>query len=230
MDFALSPDHAAVQERARSVAAAVRGHAAEIDRTGAVPLETAHEAAGGTDEPLEIVLWTEEIASASAAVALTAASLKRGTETMALSGLRGARTLENTPRSQLVLAAAALGIGRSAIEAALAEVREATATPGADVEKPHWVVADAATELEAARLLTYKAARTMSDADIALARLMATGAADRAVGAALRVIGPEALKEGSVLERLSRDVRTIALVLGTEEHQRAVAADGLFPL
>jgi alkylation response protein AidB-like acyl-CoA dehydrogenase len=45
----------------------------------------------------------------------------------------------------------------------------------------------------------------------------------------VRIVGAEAVNAGHVIERVSRDVRTLSIVLGTEEDQRAVAADGLFP-
>jgi alkylation response protein AidB-like acyl-CoA dehydrogenase len=128
-----------------------------------------------------------------------------------------------------MLAAVALGVGQAAADVALADLRRTNAIPGADIEKPHWAVADIATELDAARLMTYKAARTSSDADIALARLLATGAAMRSVDAAVRVLGPPAVAEGHVLERLARDVRALSVLMGTEEQHRAMAADGILP-
>ena len=62
-----------------------------------------------------------------------------------------------------------------------------------------------------------------------MARLMASGAAQRTVDAALRVAGPAGYQAGTLLERLARDVRAVALLLGTEEQQRAQAAEGLLP-
>ena len=90
-------------------------------------------------------------------------------------------------------------------------------------------MADVATDLEAARLLTYRAAGTKATADIALARLLASAAAQRAVDAAVRVAGASALAEGSALERLARDVRVLSVLLGTEERHRTIAAEGLLP-
>ena len=243
MTFELSPEHLALRDRARAFAASARDRAGEIDRAGAVPHDLTHDArALCPREPLGLTIVIEELASASSALALAAAAPDAAKTAIDLSGLRGAPALPADSRSQLLLAAVALGIGRSALDAAIAELRRSTATPGgganpaagagwdgADVEKPHWVVADAATELEASRLLTYKAARTMADPDIAVARLMASAAAEHTVSAALRVAGADALKAESVLERLSRDVRAVGLILGTEEHRRAIAADAMFP-
>jgi alkylation response protein AidB-like acyl-CoA dehydrogenase len=230
MTFELSPDHLALRDRARAFAATARDRAADIDRNGVVPPDLLGAGRGlGTADPLPLTVVAEELATASAALAMSVAAPDAAQPPLDLNGLRGAPTLPPDNRSQLLLAAVAVGIGRGAMDAALAELRRSTATPGADVEKPHWVVADAATELDAARLLVYKAARSMTDSDVAVARLMASAAADHAVAAALRVSGADALKAGSVLERLSRDVRAVALILGTEEHQRATAADAMFP-
>ena len=229
MTFELSPEHAKLRDRARAFAAAALDRGDEIDRHDRVPvdLREAGRPLCETDS-LGLAVVVEEVASASAALALDLATADAA-GALGLAGLRGAPVLPDEARTQLVLAAAALGLGRRALDAAVSELRRSAAAPGADVEKPHWVVADAATELDAARLLTYKAARTMAGADIAVARLLATSAATRAVETALRVTGPAALQPASILERLSRDVRALGLIVGTEEQQRTTAADGLLP-
>ena len=149
-------------------------------------------------------------------------------------GLRvGQRIIEIGPGPGRLLLPAARVVGPTGealgvdLQPRMIEVLEANAER-AGLANLRGLVADAATELDAARLLTYKAAGTMADADVAIARLMTSAAADRSVDAALRVSGAEALKAGSALERLSRDVRAVALVLGTEEHQRSIAADAMF--
>jgi hypothetical protein len=228
MTFELHAEALAARDAARALAQTVRPQADEIDRTAAVPAEfSRHIAALGSSDPLTAVVTAEEIAAASAAVAV---GLVAGTErpALGLSGLRGAGAPDDTPRARLALAAVALGVGRAAMEAALADLRAAPTNPSG-VEKPQWLVADVATDLDAARLLTYKAAATMADADIALARLLASAAAQRAVDAAVRIAGASALVAGSPLERLSRDVRVLSVLLGTEEHQRAIAAEALLP-
>jgi alkylation response protein AidB-like acyl-CoA dehydrogenase len=114
----------------------------------------------------------------------------------------------------------------------LEDIRTAAKQTAKGEEKPHWVLADAATEIEAARVMTMQAAQTLAGDEgstgVALARLMASTAAQHAVDAALRIAGADGLREGAFLERLARDVRAVSLVLGTEEDQRAVAAQGLF--
>jgi alkylation response protein AidB-like acyl-CoA dehydrogenase len=62
-----------------------------------------------------------------------------------------------------------------------------------------------------------------------MARLTASRAAQHAVDAALRMTGADGLREGAMLERLARDVRAVALLLGTEEDQRAAVAAGVLP-
>lgn len=226
MNFELSPQHAAERDRARAFAQGLASKASEIDQSSAVPEDVLKEVGSfGNGDLLSLTLIVEEMAAASGAVAMSAA---RGDRPLNLSGLRGAHEIEMSAKGELVLAATALGIGKAATEAALAAMRDAKSGT-TDVERPHWVVADVATDLEAARLLTYQAAGSGAEADIALARLMASGAAVRAVDAAIRVIGAAALAPGSQLERLARDVRALTVINGTEENQRAVAADSLLP-
>ncbi|MEW6323247.1 MAG: acyl-CoA dehydrogenase family protein, partial [Acidobacteriota bacterium] len=135
------------------------------------------------------------------------------------------------PRDRLAVAAVAVGLGRAALEEALTVLRASGDRPGGGVEeRPHWVLADAATELDAARLLVHQAAaEAVDEARAALAQVFAAGAAMRAVDAAVRVIGAAAYRAGSTLERLARDARATQLLLGTEDQGRAIAAAGLLP-
>ena len=236
MTFELSPELLAARDRARACAATeIQPQAGAIDRSGAVPDALARTAAAVvvSSDPLSLVVTVEELAAASGAVALVAA-LPSTVASLGLAGLRGAMAIDDSPRARLVLAAVTLGLGRAALESALALLKDATATRGNESDAPHWVVADVATELDGTRLLIYKAAqgegRESGDADIALARLMASGAASRAVDAALRIGGAAGYQAGSLLERLARDVRASAVVLGTEERLRAQAAEGILPL
>jgi alkylation response protein AidB-like acyl-CoA dehydrogenase len=233
MTFELSPEHQAARERARAFAAdIVRPAAADIDRMGRVPdaIVTAEGLALADADLLALAVMTEEIAVASASAALSAALGAHGDAGGA--GLRGAPVPDRSARAQVVLTAVALGVGRAALDQALAQLRDASAHPGGE-EKPHWAVADVATELEAARLLAFKAAAShagdRSEVEIAMARLMATSGAGHAVDVALRLGGSDAFAAGSTLERLARDARAVALVAGGEEALRAVASAGLLP-
>jgi alkylation response protein AidB-like acyl-CoA dehydrogenase len=134
-----------------------------------------------------------------------------------------------------VVAAVAVGIARAAIDAAVAHLRASGNRPeGTPEEPPHWILADAATEVEAARLLMLKAAASAGEAEASVDARMsvvhAIEAADRAVAAALRIIGPAAYCEGALLERLTRDARSIGLVLGTSDQERMGLAEEILPL
>lgn len=236
MTFELSAEHQALRDRALVFARDhLREHVGEIDRTASVPeaiARQANEIVASAGDSIGLVTAVEELAVVSGAVAAATKRSNR-TEKIQWPGLRGASPLDDSPRSHLTLAAVALGLGRAALDAALNDLRHATAAPAGSVEKPHWVVADAATELEAARMATRAAAQAVDRGDgqteVALARLLTAGAAAAAVDAAVRIAGPAGYREGALLERLARDVRTLSLMLGTEEQHRATAADGLLP-
>ncbi len=234
MTFDLSADDVAERDRARTFAnSRVQPQAGDVDRTASIPPGLAAEATAlitGAAGALRRAIVVEELATASGAVAL--AALDGDGNGVGLPGLRGGSLPTDSPSAQLSLAAVALGLGQSAINQALAELRQASVGVGS--EKPHWIVADAATDLEAARLLTRSAARVVDSnqggqASIAIARLMASSAARTAVDAAVRIAGPRGYREGSLLERLTRDVRAISLLLGTEEDHRSRAAEELLP-
>jgi alkylation response protein AidB-like acyl-CoA dehydrogenase len=123
-----------------------------------------------------------------------------------------------TSRARLLAAAAALGIGRAAVEHALALMRQQGVKPGPDTETPHWTLADGATDIEAARLLTYAAAQAVDrgeSADDLLARALefASQAAQRAVDAAIRVSGAADIADGGLLDRLARQARRLPVAL-----------------
>jgi len=91
-------------------------------------------------------------------------------------------------------------------------------------------IADMTTDLEAARLLVYQAARAhdRGDGDLrrkaSMAKLFATEAAQRIVDQALQIHGGRGLVAGSVMERLYRDVRALRIYEGTSEIQRLIVA------
>lgn len=124
----------------------------------------------------------------------------------------------NPIRARLIAAAAALGIGRAAVTHALAFMKAHDVKAGPDTTVPHWAFADGATEVEAARLLTYSAAQAVdrgepSETFVARVLDFAARAAQQAVDAAIRVEGAAGYSKGSLLERLSRDARTLQVIL-----------------
>ena len=121
-------------------------------------------------------------------------------------------------RARLIAAAVALGVGRAAVAHSLASMKKAGVTPGPDETVPHWAVADGATEIAAARMLTYHAAQLLdrgeqADDAIARAHTFAADAAERAVAAALRVVGAAGFTRGGLLDHLARDARTLQVIL-----------------
>ena len=232
MKFDVSPELATLQARARRVAATVvRPLAAEIDRTAVVPPAVAEALDAlhirGADA-LASVLMIEEIAVASASAA---ACGSLGVEAAA-SGLAGLRGVPRVPapdeRQQLAMAAVCLGIGRATLDEALAAARARGDRPaGEPGSPPHWALADAATEVDAARLLVQSSAAGHGLSAAAVLVFAAT-AASHAVDAALRIVGADGFAAGGTLERCARDVRAVCLVLGTEDGIREAAADALY--
>jgi acyl-CoA dehydrogenase len=94
-------------------------------------------------------------------------------------------------------------------------------------------LADMVTELDAARLLVYRAAYARDTSEGRLtreaseAKLFATEAAGRIVDSAVQIHGGTGLVSGSVVERLYRDVRALRIYEGTSEIQKLVIAGQL---
>ncbi|HXQ72534.1 MAG TPA: acyl-CoA dehydrogenase family protein [Pyrinomonadaceae bacterium] len=94
-------------------------------------------------------------------------------------------------------------------------------------------LADMATELDAARLLVYRAAyardtsETRVTREASEAKLFATEAAGRIIDSAVQIHGGAGLVRGSVVERLYRDVRALRIYEGTSEIQKLVIAGQL---
>jgi butyryl-CoA dehydrogenase len=132
---------------------------------------------------------------------------------------------------RVAIAAQALGIGEAALDEAIAYAkrREVFGQPIASYQAIQWMLADMATELEAARMLTLKAAcakdrqgRAMADAS--MAKLAASEAAHKAADKAMQILASAGYRRGSTVERLFRDVRATEIYQGTSEAQRMIIA------
>ncbi|HEX9878874.1 MAG TPA: acyl-CoA dehydrogenase family protein, partial [Candidatus Binatia bacterium] len=92
------------------------------------------------------------------------------------------------------------------------------------------IIGDMATELDAAALLTYRAAwqrdtqSGRSTAVAAMAKLGATEAAQRIIDHALQLHGGLGLVSGAPVERLYRDIRALRIYEGTSEIQKIIIA------
>jgi alkylation response protein AidB-like acyl-CoA dehydrogenase len=131
-------------------------------------------------------------------------------------------------RVRVLLAAAGIGMGRRALREGLAALRAEGRPQGAGGEQTvQGLLADTATELEAATMLMMKAAsaHAVTLADASMAKLAATEAAQRAVARATQVVGADAFTRGHVLERLTQDVRALEIFAGRTEALREAVAE-----
>ena len=132
--------------------------------------------------------------------------------------------------------AAACGMARRALDEAIAyaKSRKQFGRTLAEHQLIQAKLAEMATELDAARLLVYRAAYLKDTGttkrvtrEASEAKLYATEAAWRIVDTALQIHGGSGLVRGSVVERLYRDVRALRIYEGTSEIQKLVIANQL---
>ncbi|MFI6321997.1 acyl-CoA dehydrogenase family protein [Nonomuraea sp. NPDC050556] len=127
------------------------------------------------------------------------------------------------------IAARAVGVAQCAYDAALtyARERQAFGRPIADFQAIQLKLADMATEIQAARLMTYWAATRDSNAEAAMAKYFASEVALKATMEAMRVHGGYGYSQEFVVERLYRDAPLMAIGEGTNDVQRMVIARAL---
>lgn len=131
--------------------------------------------------------------------------------------------------------AAACGMARRALDESVryAKTREQFGKPLAEHQLIQEKLADMVTEIDAARLLVYRAAYLKDAGDegsrreASEAKLFATEAAGRIIDQAVQIHGGSGLVRGSVVERLYRDVRALRIYEGTSEIQKLVIANQL---
>ena len=144
---------------------------------------------------------------------------------IALAGLDGGR---------IGIAAQSVGIARGALARAIAygRGREQFGRSILSFEAIQFALAQAHTELDAARLLTHRAARLRDcgqpfTREAAMAKLYASEAAQRATYTAVQVFGGYGYMSEYGVERYERDARATTLYEGTSEVQRMVIARSL---
>jgi alkylation response protein AidB-like acyl-CoA dehydrogenase len=144
---------------------------------------------------------------------------------IALSALDGGR---------IGIASQAIGIARSAISTATAYARDRRQFGQAigEFQAIQWKLADAATELDAAQLLAFRAAFLKEKGlpyskEASMAKLFATEAGNRACHAALQVLGGYGYIREYPVERHLRDIRVTTIYEGTSEIQRLVISRAL---
>jgi len=146
---------------------------------------------------------------------------------------RGFRyAMETLDDARVSVAAQALGLSRRALDESIehAKGRVAFGKPIAKQQAIQWMIADMSTRLEAARLLTYKAAALIDEGErcsleAAQAKLFATEVSNFCADRAMQIHGGYGyVGDCSVIEKLYRDQRFLEIGEGTSEIQRLVIA------
>ena len=132
------------------------------------------------------------------------------------------------------IASQALGIGRAALEAATeySKTRVQFGKPISQLQAIQWMIADMATELDAARLLTLRAAllkdhKMRYEKEAAMAKLFASEASSRITTKAIQIHGGYGYIQEYNVERHFRDARITELYEGTSEVMRLVISSNI---
>ncbi|NKQ34141.1 MAG: acyl-CoA dehydrogenase [Chloroflexi bacterium] len=141
------------------------------------------------------------------------------------------QTLATLDSGRVGIGALALGIGQAAYEEAIkyAEERQTFGKTIAHHQAIQWMLADAVTELQAARLMVYWAAwlRELGrpyTQEAAMAKLFATEVSERVCRNAIQIHGGYGYSSEFEVERMYRDTRLMTIGEGTSEIQRLVIA------
>lgn len=143
-------------------------------------------------------------------------------------------TMQILDRGRISIAAMALGLGFGALDMALsyAKDRKQFGKSIAEFQAVQWMLADCKTELDAAQLLTYRAAWLADQGknftkEASMAKLFASEAASRACNKALQIHGGYGYTREFHVERHLRDAKICEIGEGTSEVQRMVIAKQL---
>ena len=146
---------------------------------------------------------------------------------------RGFRVaLEAIDASRVSIAALSIGVAQAAFDAAVAYAKERRQF-GAEIARLQaiqWMIADMATDIETARLLTYKTAWLTEKEghaplkESAMAKLFASEAAHRVCHKAVQIFGGYGYTKDFAVERFYRDQRITEIYEGTSEMQRMTIA------
>ena len=132
------------------------------------------------------------------------------------------------------VAAQALGIAQGALDASIAYAKERVqfGKPLSALQAIQWMIADMATQIDAARLLVYRAAWNKDNGlpygtAAAMAKLFASETATHVADRAIQIHGGYGYTESYPVERAYRDAKVTELYEGTSEVQRMVIAGSL---
>ncbi|NIM91008.1 MAG: acyl-CoA dehydrogenase [Candidatus Aminicenantes bacterium] len=137
-------------------------------------------------------------------------------------------------RSRVGIAAQSVGISQRALDEAAryAKQREAFGKKIAEFQALQFMIADMSTLIDAARLLTYKAASLCDTGkpftkEASMAKLFASEAANKIAYQALQIHGGYGYSKEFFVEQIYRDARVLTIYEGTSEIQRLVIARNL---
>lgn len=141
------------------------------------------------------------------------------------------QTLATLDSGRVSIGALAVGLAQAAYEEAIryAHERETFGQPIAQHQAVQWMLADAATEIQAARLMVYWAAWLKEQGQpytqaASMAKLFATEVSERVCRNAIQVHGGYGYSREFPVERIYRDTRLMTIGEGTSEIQRLVIA------
>jgi alkylation response protein AidB-like acyl-CoA dehydrogenase len=142
--------------------------------------------------------------------------------------------LETLNASRITVGAEAVGISQGALDAALSYARRPrqSGKPIADFQAIQWLLVDMATQIDAARLLTYRAAYLEDSGlpfvkEAAMAKLFASEVSRMVTNNALQIHGGYGYTKDCPVERYLRDARVTELYEGTSEIMRLTIARDL---
>ena len=141
------------------------------------------------------------------------------------------QTLRVLDGGRISIGAISVGLARGALEEAERYATERTAFGRviAEHEAIQWMIADAATQIEAARLMVWQAAWLKDQGRVftkqaAMAKLYATEMAEGVTRNAIQILGSYGYSQEYPVERMYRDARLMTIGEGTSEIQRMVIA------
>ena len=141
------------------------------------------------------------------------------------------QTLSTLDGGRIGIGGISIGLAQAAFEHAVnyARERKAFGKPIAEQQAIQWMLADAATEIEVARIMLYKAAwlkeqKRPYNKEAAMAKMFATEMAERVCRNAIQIHGGYGYSSEYPVERMYRDARLMTIGEGTSEIQRIVIA------
>jgi len=141
------------------------------------------------------------------------------------------QTMQTLDSGRISIGALSVGLAQAAFEEGVkySQQRRAFGKPISDYQAIQWMIADATVEIEAARLMVYKAAWLKDQGknfskQAAMAKLMASEVAEKVSRNAIQIHGSYGYSREFPVERIYRDQRLMTIGEGTSEIQRMVIA------